>query len=193
MSALEMMDRRLSCVGDAGARNQRGPRGTITTRGDCLALIPNGPHRELLRVLVVDDYHASADTMARLIAAWGHDVRQAYDANIGLALAAAYQPDVLLLDLVMSGVSGLALSRQVRRQAHVNGCLMIAVTGRTDTAHRLQCEEAGIDLFLVKPVDLSFVRTLLAEESEYLLRARQYAESQLFSIRLKQLLTPACC
>ena len=119
--------------------------------------------------------------------------KRAYDGNTGLALAAAYQPDVLLLDLIMSGVGGLALARQVQRQARVNDCLMIAVTGRTDAGHRLQCEEAGIDLFLVKPVDLSFLRTLLGVESEYRLRARQDVGTQLFSTRLEQLMAPAYC
>ena len=162
-------------------------------RGANTSPSPIATRRELLRVLVVDDYRASADTMSRLVAAWGHEVQRAYDGNTGLALAAAYQPDVLLLDLVMPGVGGLALVRQVQRQAHGNECLMIAVTGRTDAGHRLQCEEAGIDLFLVKPVDLTFLRTLLGVESEYRLQTRQGLGAQLFSTRLEQLMAPAYC
>ena len=193
MSALEMRDRCQSCVGVAVISNKCRNRGTIMARGGHTSPPPIATHRELLRVLVVDDYRASADTMARLVAAWGHEIQRAYDGNTGLALAAAYQPDVLLLDLIMPGVGGLALARQLQRQAHVNDCLMIAVTGRTDAGHRLKCEEAGIDLFLVKPVDLSFLRTLLGVESEYRLRARQDLGAQLFSTRLEQLMAPAYC
>jgi len=145
----------------------------VTSRDGWTAEPPIGPPRELLRVLIVDDYRASADTMSMLVGAWGHDVRQAYDGTTGLALAAAYQPDVLLLDIVMPGMSGLELTRQVRRQARLNDCLVIAVTGRTDAGHRLQCEEAGIDLFLLKPANLSFLRTLLMVESRCRLRSRQ--------------------
>jgi CheY-like chemotaxis protein len=145
----------------------------VTSRDGWTAEPPIGPPRELLRVLIVDDYRASADTMSMLVGAWGHDVRQAYDGTTGLALAAAYQPDVLLLDIVMPGMSGLELTRQVRRQARLNDCLVIAVTGRTDAGHRLQCDEAGIDLFLLKPANLSFLRTLLMVESRYRLRSRQ--------------------
>jgi CheY-like chemotaxis protein len=124
-------------------------------------------------VLIVDDYRASTDTMSMLVGAWGHDVRRAYDGATGLALAAAYQPDVLLLDIVMPGISGLELARQVRRQARLNDCLLVAVTGRTDARHLLQCEQAGIDLFLLKPVNLSFLRNLLTVQSEYRLRSPQ--------------------
>jgi CheY-like chemotaxis protein len=148
-------------------------RRAIIARGGRTADTPIGPPTELLRVLIVDDYRASADTMAMLVDVWGHDVRRAYDGTTGLALAAAYQPDVLLLDIIMPGVSGLELALQVRRQARLNDCLMIAVTGRADAGHRLQCEEAGIDLFLLKPANLSFLRTLLMVESEYRLRSRQ--------------------
>ncbi len=113
--------------------------------------------------------------MSSLVSAWGHDVRRAYDGTTALALAAAFRPDVLLLDIIMPGMSGLELTRQVRRQARLNDCLVIAVTGRTDAGHRLQCEEAGIDPFLIKPVDLSFLQTLLRVESEYRLRSRPVA------------------
>ena len=54
-----------------------------------------------LRVLIVDDHLAAADTMSMLVRVWGHDVWQAYDGTSGLELAIAYQPDVLLLDIMM--------------------------------------------------------------------------------------------
>lgn len=165
MSALVMEDRRPSHCQDADTHNQFLAPWPIMAR-DREVPTTLASHSRLLRVLVVDDYHASADTMSRLVATWGHDAQLAYDGTTGLALAAAYQPDVLLLDLIMSGVGGLALVRQVRRQARANNCLLIAATSRTDAGHRWQCEEAGIDLFLIKPVDLSFLQTLLTVESE---------------------------
>ena len=130
--------------------------------------------------------------MSRLAAAWGHDVRWAYDGTTGLAMAAAYRPDVLLLDIIMTGVNGLKLARQVRRQRRLNDGLIIAATGRTDARHRLQCEEAGIDLFFIKPVNLSFLRTLLAVESEYRLRSRQNAATHLLPTTLQQPMATAC-
>jgi CheY-like chemotaxis protein len=172
-SAVSTKDRPQSEVGNSDAYNRSQFRRAIVSRSDRMAEMPVVPRRELLRVLIVDDYRASADTMAMLVGVWGHDVRRAYDGATGLALAAAYQPDVLLLDIFMPGIRGLELASQVRRQARLNDCLLVAVTGRTDAGHRLQCEEAGLELFLIKPVNLSFLRTLLAAESEYRLQSQQ--------------------
>ena len=178
MFALVTKDRLRSEVEDSDTYIRLPMGREVTSRDGWTAEPPIGPPRELLRVLIVDDYRASADTMSMLVGAWGHDVRRAYDGTTGLALAAAYQPDVLLLDIVMPGISGLELTRQVRRQARLNDCLVIAVTGRTDAGHRLQCEEAGIDLFLIKPVDLSYLETLLTVESDYRLRSRREATTR---------------
>ena len=187
MSAVLMKDRVPSEVGDSDTYNRFQMRRAVIARVGRIAETPIGPPKELLRVLIVDDYRAAADTMSMLIGVWGHDVRRAYDGATGLALAAAYQPDVLLLDIVMSGISGLELAMQVRRQARLNDCLMIAVTGRTDPGHRLQCEKAGIDLFLIKPINLSFLRTLLTVESKYRLPSRRrIATNHVISTPLQQ-------
>lgn len=124
----------------------------------------------LLRVLIVDDHRANTDTMSMLVSHWGHDVRRAYDGVTGLALAAAFRPDVLLLDMLMPDVSGFEVARQVRRQDRLQPCFIIAVTGRTDAPHRHECYEAGVDLFLMKPVAPANMQTLLGLESEHVSR-----------------------
>jgi CheY-like chemotaxis protein len=173
MSAVLMKDRLPSEVGDSVTYNRLQMRRAIQARGDPTAETPIGTSGELLRVLIVDDYLAAADTLTMLVGAWGHDVRCAYDGTSALALGAAFQPDVLLLDIAMPNMSGLELALQVRQQARLKDCFMIAITGCTDARHRLQCEEAGIDLFLIKPVDPSILQTLLILESQYVLRSRQ--------------------
>jgi two-component system OmpR family response regulator len=114
-----------------------------------------------LRVLIVDDHRATTDTMSALVKIWGHDVRHAYDGATGLALAAAFRPDVLLIDMLMANLNGFEVARQVRRQNRLDHCFIVAVTGRTDAKHRSQCYEAGVDLFLIKPVAPPDMQTLL--------------------------------
>src|SRR6476620_2205494 len=82
---------------------------------------------QLLRVLIVDDHRATADTLSTLVKIWGHDVRRAYDGATGLALAAAFRPDVLLLDMLMPNVNGFEVAVQVRRQNRLDRCFIIAV------------------------------------------------------------------
>ena len=188
MSAVLIKDRLPSEVQDSDSYNRLQMRRAVQTRGDPTAETIIGNAGELLRVLIVDDYRASADTMSMLVDVWGHDVRRAYDGTSGLALAAAFQPDVLLLDIIMPNMSGLEVARQVRQQARLNDCFIIAVTGRTDAGHRRQCEEAGIDLFLIKPVTPSILQTLLIWELEYVLRSRQEAATyNMLSTKLQPL------
>ncbi len=128
----------------------------------------------LLKVLIVDDHRASADTLSSLVTLWGHDVRRAYDGVTGLALAAAFRPDVLLLDMLIPNVTGFEVAAQVRRQNRLKDCFIIAVTGCADVKHRSQCYEAGVDLFLIKPVPPSDMQAPLSLESNY---RRQLKES----------------
>ena len=122
---------------------------------------------DLLRVLIVDDHRATADTLTSLVRTWGHNVRCAYDGVTGLALAAAFRPDVMLLDILMPNVSGIEVAIQMRRQHRLEHCFIVAITGRTDAKHRSRCYEAGIDLVLIKPIAPPQMQTLLMLESQH--------------------------
>ena len=82
-----------------------------------------------LRVLVADDNRDAADSMSLLVKMWGHEVRQTYDGAAALEMAAAYRPDVLLLDISMPKMDGCQLAKQLRRQTRFTETLLIAITG----------------------------------------------------------------
>src|SRR6478672_13628011 len=133
--------------------------------GQPIVISPDDHTRDrLLRVLIVDDHRATVKTLSSLVTIWGHDVRCAYDGATGLALAAAFRPDVLLLDMLMPNLNGFEVALQVRRQNRLDRCFIIAVTGRTDAKHRSQCYAAGADLLLIKPVAPPDMQTLLTFE-----------------------------
>jgi two-component system, OmpR family, alkaline phosphatase synthesis response regulator PhoP len=139
---------------------------------EATSLEPVQEEDPLLRVLIVDDYRPFTNTLANLVSAWGHDVQCAYDGVTGLALATKYQPDVLLLDTYLPGMSGIELTLQVRQQKRLKHCFIIAVTGRTDSTHSSRCYEAGVDLFLTKPIRPSNMQTLLMLEAEHAIQAK---------------------
>jgi CheY-like chemotaxis protein len=165
MSAVLMKPRKASELDRR--KNRHHLRRPARARGDMDGTTPINLARHRLRVLIIDDHRDAADALAMLVSAWGHDVMRAYDGAAGLALASTYQPDVLLLDIVMPEMSGVDLAPRMRQQAGLHNCLMIAITGRADATTRSQCENAGIDLFLIKPVDHANLQTLLALESNY--------------------------
>lgn len=129
------------------------------------ASLQGDPDRtRVLRVLVVDDHRDTADSLAMLVTLWGHHVRVAYDGAAALVVAAAYQPDVLVLDIAMPRMSGNALAMQLRQQTCFKSTLLIAVSGYADAPHRLISLAAGFDHYLVKPLELSILENLLCRE-----------------------------
>jgi len=119
-----------------------------------------------LRVLVIDDNRDTAEATARLVRLLGHDVRQANGGYAGIAEAAAYRPDFLLLDIKMPSMDGCEAAIQLRLDSRFQGCFIVAITGHGDDEQRRRCQEAGIDLFLVKPVDPVVLESLLALERD---------------------------
>ena len=119
-----------------------------------------------LRVLVIEDDADTAECMARLVRLWGHDVRQATAAQSGLKEAFAFRPDFVLLDIGMPTMDGCALARQLRLDSRLQGCFIVAITGFGDAEQRRRCYDAGINVFLVKPVDYVVLETLLNLEND---------------------------
>jgi CheY-like chemotaxis protein len=119
-----------------------------------------------LRVLVIEDDADTAESMARLVKLWGHDVRQATSSQAGLKEAFAYRPDFVLLDIGLPTMDGCSLARQLRLEPRLQGCFIVAITGYGDVEQRRRSYDAGINIFLVKPVDPQFLETLLNLESE---------------------------
>ena len=90
------------------------------------------------------------------------------DGAAALEMAAAYRPDVLLLDISMPKMDGCQLAKQLRRQTRFTETLLIAITGWADNAHRVLGKEAGFDHFLSKPVELSILEELLLLQQDRL-------------------------
>jgi len=118
------------------------------------------------RVLVIEDDADTADCMARLVRLWGHDVRQSNTAKAGLEEAFAFRPDFVLLDIRMPTMDGCALARHLRLDPRLQGCFIVAITGYGDAEQRRRCYVAGINVFLVKPVDHVVLERLLNLEGD---------------------------
>lgn len=119
------------------------------------------------RVLVVDDNPDSANSLAMMLKLMGQEVRTAHDGLEGVATAAAYRPDLILLDIGMPKMNGYDACRRIREQPWGKGVLIAAVTGWGQDEERSRSQEAGIDRHLIKPVGLAELEKLLIE-----LRAR---------------------
>jgi PAS domain S-box-containing protein len=115
-----------------------------------------------LRILVVDDNPEAANSLGLMMKLVGHEVRTAYNGLAALELARTFQPQVLLQDLQMPGMSGYEVAQRLRAEPAMRNLLLIAVTGHGSEQDRRRCFEAGFDHHLVKPVDLHALQQLLA-------------------------------
>ncbi len=121
------------------------------------------PGRRARRVLVVDDLAASADTLTLLLEMEGFEVRVAGEGRSALAIARAFRPDVVLLDIGLPGMSGFEVAGSLREEPATREALLVALTGYGEAESRARSAQAGFDVHLVKPADVECLLALLAD------------------------------
>jgi two-component system CheB/CheR fusion protein len=114
-----------------------------------------------LKILVVDDEPDAVMSTSMLLQAWGYDVCTASDGLGALEIATLEQPDVIMLDLVMPGLSGFELARRLREKDYFRRPFLIGQTGFADEEHRRQALEAGIDISFAKPLNCDVLKSIL--------------------------------
>jgi PAS domain S-box-containing protein len=124
------------------------------------------PATRSLRILVVDDQHDIADSLAMLLGSLGHHVRAVYDGATALALCRSERPEVMFVDLGMPGMSGYDVAEQVRRSPELAGVLLIALTGYGREDDRVRARHAGFHLHLTKPVTDAQLQAVLSAASD---------------------------
>jgi CheY-like chemotaxis protein len=112
-------------------------------------------------VLIVDDNHDSADTLAALLDAWGHEVRTFYDGPSAIVGGAEFRPNLVLLDIGLPKMNGYEVARELRRMATGRSMLLVAFTGYGQDEDRRRVREAGFDYHLVKPLDPAVLEKIL--------------------------------
>lgn len=118
------------------------------------------------RILIVDDNADAAVSLSRLIALLGHEVNVARDGSSALFIARSTRPDFVLLDIGLPGSDGFQVAEALRREPGLASVMIIAVTGRGAEKDRERSQEAGIDHYLLKPVDLGFLESLLGNAAK---------------------------
>jgi two-component system response regulator MprA len=128
-----------------------------------------------MKILVVDDERAVRESLRRALVLQGYEVELASDGAEALArLAADGQPDAVVLDILMPGIDGLEVCRQIRRRG--NSVPVLMLTARDAVGDRVEGLDAGADDYLVKPFALE---ELLARIRALLRRATPAADGVL--------------
>lgn len=114
------------------------------------------------RILIVDDNEDSAMGLSMMLKIMGHDTRTSHDGLKALEVAAAFRPEVMLLDIGLPKLNGYEVCRHIRKQPWGQDMLLIAVTGWGQEEDKCKSKEAGFDFHMVKPLDPDALEKLLA-------------------------------
>jgi len=110
------------------------------------------------RLLIVDDNVDAADAMGTLLSLNGFTVDTAHDPQSAMEQAVATDPDVVLLDIGLPGMTGYELARQFSSHPVASRAKLIALTGYGQPGDTEQAKAAGFAGYLVKPVDVDQLR-----------------------------------
>ncbi|GAA1649012.1 response regulator transcription factor [Actinoplanes couchii] len=117
-------------------------------------------------ILIADDDPRHAEGIRRYLVAAGHETIVVHDGLAALERARQDRPDLLILDVMMPGLSGLEVCRTLRQESDV---LVLMVTARSDESDLLLGLDLGADDYMTKPFSprelVARVRTLLRRSS----------------------------
>jgi two-component system phosphate regulon response regulator PhoB len=120
-------------------------------------------------VLVVDDEAAIRDMIRYALERAKMDVQTAADAQQALVRISEKRPDIILLDWMMPGVSGIELTRRLRRDAFTEDIPIIMLTAKVTEDDKVAGLEAGTDDYVIKPFSprelLARIRAVLRRSS----------------------------
>lgn len=121
-----------------------------------------------MKILIIEDEKLLADSLKVLLEAKGFTVDAVYDGETGAAYAELGIYDLLILDVMMPGMDGYQVARQVRAKRFGTPILML--TAKSDILDRVEGLNAGADYYLTKPFDtrelLACINALLRRQGE---------------------------
>ena len=112
-------------------------------------------------VLIVDDNIKNLDLFKDFVESWGYETVTAQQGKDAISLAERYLPDIILLDVMLPGMSGYEVCRELKENTKTQHIPVVMITVLNDIAVRIHGYKIGADQFLVKPVDYNELHAIL--------------------------------
>jgi len=118
----------------------------------------------MAKILVVEDNPTNMTLAVFLLKSAGHTVLEASDAEVGLRLAREEQPSLILMDIQLPGMDGLAATAQLKRDDATRAIPVIALTALAMKGDEERIRAAGCDGYIAKPMAYQdFLTTVAAQ------------------------------
>jgi len=106
-----------------------------------------------MNILVIEDEPTSRKLATLVLSSSGHKVVDAQSAEAAIEAVCRSQPEMILLDLALPGMDGLALARQLKGEPKTRHIPIVVVTSYPERFPREEAFRAGCDAYIVKPID----------------------------------------
>ncbi|GGG17451.1 DNA-binding response regulator [Pontibacter amylolyticus] len=133
------------------------------------------PNQAHYKILVVDDDPDIVELLQYNLAREGYDVAQADNGKKAIEVANTFKPDVILMDVMMPVLDGIAACRQLREDQDFRHTHIIFLTARSEEFSEVAAFDAGADDFITKPIK---PRALLSRLAAYARRDAQQEEQE---------------
>ncbi len=123
--------------------------------------------QKLQQILLIDDSKSVHTLVCAILGGEPVSVHSAYDAEAGIAMAASFRPDLIMLDVEMPGIDGFAACRRLKADPATKGIPIIFLTGRVTTEEMALGLNLGANDYMAKPFNgmelLSRIRDFTAD------------------------------
>ena len=114
-----------------------------------------------LTILVVEDYEDTSLAMRLALEDRGYRILEAADGAQAVEVAARERPDIILMDLQLPVLDGLAATERIRANPELGEVIIVAVTAHQESDYRARALSAGCNAFVSKPIDFEWLNDLL--------------------------------
>ena len=116
----------------------------------------------MAKILIVDDNEQNCELMRDIVSTWGHEVHKVFQGMEAIEFALGYQPDVILLDVMLPGMNGFEVCRELKRNPRTDNIYIIMLTALNDVEDRIRGFKVGADSFISKPANHNELKYIIA-------------------------------
>jgi two-component system, OmpR family, alkaline phosphatase synthesis response regulator PhoP len=140
--------------------------------------------KQKIKILVVDDEPDIVDILTYNLKKEGYEVESAEDGIKAVKIATKFQPDVILLDIMMPNQDGVETCRQIRENPELKGTFIIFLTARAEEYSEVAAFDVGADDYITKPIKPRALMSRIAA----LFRRESKKENEVAQIKIKDLI-----
>ena len=129
-----------------------------------------------IRVLLIDDERIFVESLTKVLKRRGMEVKAAFDGLSALKLLSSEESDVIVLDLRMPGMDGLAVLQEIRAKDSLTPVILL--TGHLDIDRVVQIMDKGVALVLLKPCPVETLVSAIENASESKAISKEIIDTQ---------------